>query len=108
MVPHFLYLILISFFSSVHQTRQVMIPILEFIDPNDPEGGRHYWPFNINIRDQTFEVLDSMRKLEHPNLMNCTSTIAGVLRMLWREHYSKAKIYHFPIMDINVPKQLGT
>ena len=56
---------------------QVMLPVLEFGDPNDQEGGRHYWMFNINLRDLHFEVLDSWRKLDNPDLMHCASTIAG-------------------------------
>lgn len=84
-----------------------MIPVLEFVDPNDPEGGRHYWLFNINLRDERFEVLDSWRKLDDVELMNCASTIAGAVRYLLREHYPKHKIDHFPIINIDVPKQIG-
>lgn len=84
-----------------------MIPVLEFADPNDSNGGKHYWLFNINIRDQRFEVLDSSRKLDDPDLMNCASTIAGAVRMLWKQHYPKHNISHYEVIDIDVPKQLG-
>ncbi|KAI4999654.1 hypothetical protein ZWY2020_004243, partial [Hordeum vulgare] len=83
----------------------VMLPVLEWSDPNHPEGGRHYWVFNVNLRDERFEVLDSNRKLDDIELMNTASTIAGEVRMLWRKHYPKSSIEHFEIIDINVPKQ---
>ncbi|XBI95066.1 hypothetical protein VPH35_031603 [Triticum aestivum] len=85
----------------------VMLPVLECDNVNDREGGRHYWVFNINLRDGRFEVLDSNRKLEDIELMNTASTIAGALHQLWRKHYPKRSIEHFQIIDIDVPKQLG-
>ncbi|XP_037434139.1 uncharacterized protein LOC119301288 [Triticum dicoccoides] len=85
----------------------VMLPVLECDNVNDCEGGRHYWFFNINLRDGRFEVLDSNRKLEDIELMHTTSTIAGEARQLWRKHYPKKSIEHFQIIDIDVPKQLG-
>ncbi|XBH83395.1 hypothetical protein VPH35_071821 [Triticum aestivum] len=87
--------------------RRVMLPVLECANVNDREGGRHYWFFNINLRDGRFDVLDSNRKLEHIELMNTASTIAGAVRQLWRMHYPKQSIGHFWIIDIYVPKQLG-
>ena len=84
-----------------------MLPVLECADINDREGGRHYWVFKINLRDECFEVLDSNKKLEHIELMNTASTIAGAVRQLWRNHYPKQSIEHFQIIDIDVPKQLG-
>ncbi|EMS64671.1 hypothetical protein TRIUR3_19505 [Triticum urartu] len=92
-----------------HLDRQdmVMLPVLEFTDPNDQEGGRHYWVFNINLRDHRFEMLDSWRKLDNPDLMHCASTIAGAVRCLWKQHYPKHNISHFQVIDIDVPKQPG-
>ena len=83
------------------------MPVLECADPNHPDGGRQYWLFNINLRDQRLEVLDSNRKLEDIELMNIASTIAGAIRQLWRKHYPKHSIEHFQIIDIDVPKQRG-
>ena len=84
-----------------------MLPVLECADVNDKEGGRHYWVFNVNLRDGRFEVLDSSRTLDNIELMNTASTIAGEVRQLWRKHYPKFSIEHFQIIDIDVPKQLG-
>ncbi|XBI28568.1 hypothetical protein VPH35_052764 [Triticum aestivum] len=84
----------------------VMLLVLECDNVNDREGGRHYWVFNINLRDGRFEVLDSNRKLEHIELMNTASTIVGEVRQLWRKHYPKQSIEHFQIIDIDVPKHL--
>ena len=84
-----------------------MLLVLECADINDREGGRHYWFFNINLRDGRFEVFDSSRKLDDIELMNTASTIAGPVRQLWRKHYPKHNIEHFQIIDIDVPKQLG-
>ena len=81
--------------------------VLECADINHREGGRHYWVFSVNLRDEHFEVLDSIRKLENIELMNTASTIAGAVRQLWRKHCPKFSIEHFQIIDIDVPKQLG-
>ncbi|XBI77469.1 hypothetical protein VPH35_070559 [Triticum aestivum] len=85
----------------------VMLPVLECVDVTDKEGGRHYWVFNVNLRDGRFEVLDSNRTLDNIELMTTASTIAGAIRQLWRKHYPKFSIEHFQIIDIDVPKQLG-
>ncbi|KAF7050331.1 hypothetical protein CFC21_058716 [Triticum aestivum] len=84
-----------------------MLPVLECDNVNDREGGRHYWVFNINLRDRRFEVLGSNRKLEDIELMDTASTIAGAVRQLWRKHYAKQSIEHFQIIDIDVPKQIS-
>ena len=81
-----------------------MLPVLECADINNREGGRHYWVFNVNLRDRRFEVLDSSRKLDDIDLMNTASTIAGAVRQLWRKHYPKYNIEQFQIIDIDVPK----
>ncbi|XBJ06814.1 hypothetical protein VPH35_012426 [Triticum aestivum] len=85
----------------------VMLPVLECADVTDKEGGRHYWVFNVNLRDGRFEVLDSNRTLDNIELMTTASTIAGAVRQLWRKHYPKFSIEHFQIIDIDVPKLLG-
>ncbi|VAH73454.1 unnamed protein product [Triticum turgidum subsp. durum] len=85
----------------------VMLPVLECTDVTDKEGGRHYWVFNVNLRDGRFEVLDSSRTLDDIELMTTASTIVGAVRQLWRKHYPKFSIEHFQIIDIAVPKQLG-
>ena len=84
-----------------------MLPVLEYDNVNDREGGRHYWVFNINLRDGRFEVLDSNRKLEDIELMDTASTIAGVVHQLWRKHYPKQSIEHFQLINIDVPKQIS-
>ena len=82
-----------------------MLPVLECADVTDKEGGRHYWVFNVNLRDRRFEVLDSSRTLDNIELMTTASTIAGTVRQLWRKHYPKFSIEHLQIIDIDVPKQ---
>ena len=84
-----------------------MLPVLECDDVTDKEGGRHYWVFNVSLRDRRFEVLDSSRTLDNIELMNNASTIAGAVRQLWRKHYPKFSIEHFQIINIDVPKQIG-
>ncbi|VAI03063.1 unnamed protein product [Triticum turgidum subsp. durum] len=85
----------------------VMLPVLDCDNVNNREGGRHYWVFNINLRDGRFEVLDSNRKLEDVDLMDTASTIVGAVCQLWRKHYPKQSIEHFQIIDIDVPKQIS-
>ncbi|KAF7085891.1 hypothetical protein CFC21_089261 [Triticum aestivum] len=84
-----------------------MLPVLECADVTDKEGGRHYWVFNVNLRDRRFEVLDSSRTLDDIELMTTASTIAGAVCQLWRKHYPKFNIEHFQIIDIDVSKQIG-
>ena len=84
-----------------------MLPVLECDNVNDREGGKHYWVFNINLRDGRFEVLDSNRKLEDIELMDTASTIVGAVRQLWRKHYPKQSIEHFQLINIDVPKQIS-
>ena len=84
-----------------------MLLVLECANINDRHGGRHYWIFNINLRDGRFKVLDSNRKLDDIELMFTTSMIGGVVRQLWWKNYPNQSIEHFQIIDIDVPKQLG-
>ncbi|XBI26245.1 hypothetical protein VPH35_051008 [Triticum aestivum] len=79
----------------VDKKELVILPVLECDDVTDMEGGRHYWVFNVNLRDGRFEVLDSNRTLDNIELMTTASTIAGAVRRLWRKHYPKFSIEHF-------------
>ena len=84
-----------------------MLPVLECANVTDKDGGRHYWVFSVNLRDERFKVLDSSKTLDNIELMNNASTNAGAVRQLWRKHYPKFIIEHFPISEIDVSKQLG-
>ena len=72
-----------------------MLPVLECADVTDKEGGRHYWVFNVNLRGECSEVLDSSRTLDNIVLMTIASTITGAVRQLWRKHYPKFSIEQF-------------
>ena len=74
-----------------------MLPVLECADVTDKEGGRHYWVFNVNLRDERFEVLDSNRTLDNIELMNTASTIAGGSMPAMEE--ALAKVQHRALPD---------
>ncbi|XBH70127.1 hypothetical protein VPH35_097853 [Triticum aestivum] len=77
----------------------VMQPVLECVDVSDKEGGRHYWVFNVNLRDGRFEVLDSSRTLDNIELMTTASTIAGAVCQLWRKHYPNNECGLFALLN---------
>uniref|UniRef100_M8CCX1 Ubiquitin-like protease family profile domain-containing protein n=1 Tax=Aegilops tauschii TaxID=37682 RepID=M8CCX1_AEGTA len=80
---------------------------VENIDPSKPVTGNHYWLFNVNIRDQRFEVLDSWRTLESPLLDRCARAIVASFRSLWELHYPKSHVVldNFGLVNIDVPRQ---
>jgi hypothetical protein len=88
---------------------QVMIPVIENLDPGNVSGAHHYWLFNINLRDRRFEVFDSSRTLKKSKRLDeVARCIVAAVRMLWDKHYPKQAILmeKFPLEDIDAPKQV--
>ncbi|KAI5006113.1 hypothetical protein ZWY2020_033356 [Hordeum vulgare] len=85
----------------------IMFPVLENIDKTEPVTRNHYWIFNVNIRNQCFEVLDSWRTLKNKSLDVCTRKIVASVRVLWEEHYARSHICldDFGLINIDVPQQ---
>ena len=51
----------------------------------------HYFLLVLNLRNQRFEVLDSMRTLEDEALFKCYNTLIGAIKQLWTKHSYEAK-----------------
>ena len=59
---------------------QVFFPVLQRMDRNEQEIG-HYFLIVLNLRNNRFEVLDSMRSMEDKSLESCCITITiGIKR----------------------------
>ena len=67
----------------------------------------HYFLLVLNLRNQRFEVLDSMRTLEDEALFKCYNTLIGEIKELWTKHGYEAKkpICNYELVDIGVPIQ---
>ncbi|KAE8789823.1 hypothetical protein D1007_35932 [Hordeum vulgare] len=71
----------------------VMIHVIENLEQENANGAHHYCPFNINLRDKTFEVFDSLRTInKSKRLDEVARCIVAALRMLWEKSYLKQTI----------------
>uniref|UniRef100_K4ALW6 Ubiquitin-like protease family profile domain-containing protein n=1 Tax=Setaria italica TaxID=4555 RepID=K4ALW6_SETIT len=94
-------------FSDSNFKTQVMFPVLQQIEKRDFEKVGHYFLLVLNLRNNRFEVLDSMRTLEDGNLRSCCNTLMDAIKKLWNKHYSDSSIVieNYNIVDIGVPIQ---
>ena len=94
----------VFFLTSLHT--QVFIPVLQRMDRNEQEIG-HYFLIVLNLRNNRFEVLDSMRSMEDKSLESCCITITSGIKRLWEMHYagSSKAIGDYEITEIQVQKQ---
>ncbi|CAL5090530.1 unnamed protein product [Urochloa decumbens] len=85
----------------------VMFPVLQMIQNKQLGMVGHYFLLVLNIRNNRFEVLDSMRSLKDENLLQCCNIIIAGIKDLWRMHYpdSKVDIQNYSLADIGVPLQ---
>ncbi|RLN11628.1 hypothetical protein C2845_PM09G10370 [Panicum miliaceum] len=67
----------------------------------------HYFLIVLNLHNNRFEVLDSMRSLQNEKLSQCCTTIINEIKKLWTSHYAgtQKQIENYGIVDIGVPKQ---
>ncbi|CAD6240320.1 unnamed protein product [Miscanthus lutarioriparius] len=87
---------------------QVMFPVLQSLgDGKSATHVGHYFLLVLNLRNQRFEVLDSMRTLEDEALFKCCNTLIGAIKQLWTKHGYEAKkpICNYELVDIGVPIQ---
>ena len=86
---------------------QIMIPVIQALNPRAEVVVNHYFLFNINIRDRKFEVLDSWRTIKDAALKECVNKIISTAFILWDENYpsSKVQIDTFKLEEIPVPRQ---
>lgn len=97
---------LIIIYKTCPLSTQVMFPVLQMLGDGEAQVG-HYFLLVLNLRNQRFVVLDSMRSLEDAALFGCCTTLIGRIKELWIEHkYEEDKpISNYELVDICVPVQ---
>ncbi|CAD6220545.1 unnamed protein product [Miscanthus lutarioriparius] len=88
--------------------QMVRIPVLQSLgDGKSATKVGHYFLLVLNLRNQRFEVLDSMRTLEDEVVFKCCNTLIGAIKELWTKHGYEAKkpICNYELVDIGVPIQ---
>ncbi|TVU17359.1 hypothetical protein EJB05_11944, partial [Eragrostis curvula] len=86
----------------------IFFPVLQTLIPKGlSEGVGHYFLLVLNLRDQQFEVLDSMRTILDKDLKGCCDKMMDSIKALWEIHYpnTRKKIQNYYIEDIKVPRQ---
>ncbi|XBH67261.1 hypothetical protein VPH35_095668 [Triticum aestivum] len=86
----------------------VLFPMFQELAPQDPHDkcGHHY-AICLDLKNQRFEVLDSMRSEADADLTTHTEYFINNLKETWNRHYenSKVQIRHFPIEYMATTKQ---
>jgi hypothetical protein len=91
------------------QKIQVMFPILQTLSRpvKGAKGINLYLIINLNLRDERFEVMDSMRTLADKFLEKYAMGVVNGINLYWNTQYTH-HIGHFTLVDIEVPKQDNT
>jgi Ulp1 family protease len=84
----------------------IFFPVLQKLVEAD-EHSWHYFLIVLNLRNKSFELLDSMRSLEDEKLAARCNGFLAAIKSLWNDHYSDSKhpIDNYELVDIAVPKQ---
>ncbi|XBI51935.1 hypothetical protein VPH35_034387 [Triticum aestivum] len=86
----------------------VLFPMFQELAPHDPHDkcGHHY-AICLDLKNQRFEVLDSMRSAADAGLTTHAEYFINNLKETWNHHYehSKVQIRHFPIEYVVTTKQ---
>lgn len=85
---------------------QIFIPILQELVQDDAHSG-HYFMIVLNLRNERFELIDSLRTLGDPKLAECCNKVLSGIKFLWNIYYgdSDYAIDDYELVDIAVPKQ---
>ena len=65
-----------------------MFPTLEILDHTCPKESGHYWLLVLNLRDERFEILDSLRTMKDKKLVATATKIIEGISANWERHYS--------------------
>ncbi|XBI29491.1 hypothetical protein VPH35_053466 [Triticum aestivum] len=79
--------------------------------PHDPHDKCcHHYTIYLDLKNQHFEVLDSMRSAADADLTTHAEFFINNLKETWNRHYenSKVQIRHFPIEYVVTTKQGNT
>ncbi|XBH63737.1 hypothetical protein VPH35_117637 [Triticum aestivum] len=86
----------------------VLFPMFQELAPHDPHDkcGHHY-AICLDLKNQRFEVLDSMHSEADADLTTHAEYFMNNLKETWNRHYenSKVQIRHFPIVYVATTKQ---
>ncbi|XBI31488.1 hypothetical protein VPH35_055049 [Triticum aestivum] len=89
----------------------VMFPMFQELAPHDQQDkcGHHY-AICLDLKNQRFEVLDSIRSEADSDLTTHAEFFINNLKETWNRHYehSKVQIRHFPIEYVATVKQGNT
>ena len=95
----------------LHFYMQVMFPMYQELAPHDPHDkcGHHY-AICLDLKNQRFEVLDSMRSTADADLSSHAEFFINNVKETWNRHYknSKVQIRHFPIEYVATTNQGNT
>ena len=95
----------------LHFYMQVMFPMFQELAPHDPHDkcGHHY-AICRDLKNQRFEVLDSMRSAADTHLTSHAEFFINNVKETWNRHYenSKVQIRHFPIEYVATTNQGNT
>ncbi|KAF7069693.1 hypothetical protein CFC21_075284 [Triticum aestivum] len=88
-----------------------MFPMFQELAPHDPHDkcGHHY-AICLDLKNQRFEVLDSIRSEADADLTTHAEFFINNLKETWNRHYehSKVQIRHFPTEYVATVKQGNT
>ena len=82
-----------------------MFPMFQELAPHDKSG--HHYAICLDLKNQRFEVLDSMRSEADADLTTHAEYFINNLKETWSRHYenSKVQIRHFPIEYVATTEQ---
>ena len=101
---------LLSFFfnhlTCCGKNTQIFFPILQKLVQDDAHSG-HYFMIVLNLRNERFELIDSLRNLGDPKLAECCNKVLSGIKFLWNIYYgdSDYAIDDYELVDTAVPKQ---
>ncbi|KAG2605582.1 hypothetical protein PVAP13_4NG083617 [Panicum virgatum] len=78
--------------NNLNHRQLVLFPVLQRLVSSDIQSG-HYFLIVLNLRNNRFEVLDSMRTLENEALAQCCNTITSGIKQLWKIYYAQTLCY---------------
>ena len=95
----------------LHFYMQIMFSMFQELAPHDPHDkcGHHY-AVCLDLKNQCFEVLDSMRSATVADLTSHAEFFINNVKEAWNRHYenSKVQIRHFPIEYMATTNQGNT
>jgi hypothetical protein len=67
------------------QKTQIFFPILQKLVEAYEQSG-HYFLIVLNLRNKSFELLDSIRSFEDEKVAACCNGFLAAIKSLWKDH----------------------